>query len=713
MRDSRLSAIRVSILLTVLLCFLGSSCSQKYARHYKELEYPKLGEIEVREIERVTLPNGMQLFLLEDHELPLINVSVRVRTGSVYEPAGKIGLASITGGVMRTGGTTSKTGDELDEELERIAASVETGIGLNSGYASVSVLKEDIDTGLDILADVLMNPAFRQDKIELAKVQHRSMIARRNDLVGMIAGREYDKLIYGPDSIYARHTEYATVDAISRDDLVAFHKKYYHPNNVMLAVWGDFDTKQIRKKIEKAFKGWKKVDMEVPPVPKIKYDFRKTVNVICKDDVNQTNIYLGHIGGLMSDPDYFALILMNRILGSGFTSRLFRNVRSRMGLAYSVFGVYSATYDHPGVFYVGCQTKSESTVKAIRAMAEEVKKMTESEVTDEELGLAKDGFLNSFVFNFDTKSEIVSRMMTYAYYGYPLDFLQKIRENVEKVTKADVLRVARKHLQPDKMQILAVGRPQDFDEPLSVLGTVNEIDITIPTPKEELPEATVETAAKGRQLFAKAVAACGGAEAYAAIENYVVKADFTVTTPQGEMKVATTTTFVLPDKLQQVITLPMGEIKQVLVKDKAWMVTAQGTADMPESQRKELQARLFRDWTALFRKSDADGLRVQYLGSAKVGETEAEIISVAQGEDTTVKLFLDAKTFVPVKQAYKGMTMTGPADLEEFYSEVRDISGIKLPFSAVVNANGKKYIEWKVTDAKFNTEIDPRIFKKP
>jgi len=491
MRDNKSCTIRSFVLLTFVLCLAASSCSQRPAfllsresrqAHYERLAYPKLGDIVVPQIERVTLPNGMRLFLLEDHELPLVYVSARIRTGSIYEPADKIGLAAITGNVMRTGGTTSKTGDELDEQLERLAASVETGIGLNSGYASVSVLKKDTDTGLAILADVLMNPAFREDKIELAKMQHRSSIARRNDNVRAIASREYDKLIYGPDSVYARHTEYATIDNIARDDLVAFHKQFYYPNNIMLAAWGDFDTKQMIKKIEEAFKGWEKADVALPAVPKVEYEFRPTVNLVRKDDINQSNIFLGHIGGLMDDPDYFALVVMNRILGGGFTGRLFKNIRSREGLAYSVYGTYSANYDHPGLFYVGCQTKSKSTVYAIRAMVDEVRKMTEAEVTDEELGLAKESYLNSFVFNFDSKGEVVTRLMTFEYFGYPADFLQKTKTNVEKVTKADVLRVARKHLNYDNMQILAVGRAQDFDQPLSVLGQVREIDITIPAP---------------------------------------------------------------------------------------------------------------------------------------------------------------------------------------------------------------------------------------
>lgn len=482
MRHNRCYMIKAFVFFAFALFIAWAGCTQQTAKNYEQLKYPPLGDIEIPEIERVTLANGMELFLLEDHELPLINASAMIRTGSVYEPADKIGLAAITGNVMRTGGTTSKTGDQIDEELEQIAASVGTGIGLSNGSASMSVLKEDVDTALVILADVLMNPAFPEDKIELVKIQARSSIARRNDNMRSIASREYQKLIYGPESVYARHIEYATIDNITRDDMVAFHRKYYHPNNIMLALWGDFDTKEMIEKIEAAFSGWEKSEMVAEPMPEVTYDFQPTVNVVSKEDINQSCIMMGHLGGLMSDPDYFPLIIMNQIFGSGFTSRLFKNVRSREGLAYSVSGGYGSGYDHPGTFSLRCQTKSESTVYAIRAMNVEVRKMTMEEVTDEELSLAKERFLNTFVFNFADKGQIIRRLMTYEYFGYPADFLEKTRANVEKVTKADVLRVAREHLRPDNMQILVVGRPADFDQPLSVLGQVRDIDITIPMP---------------------------------------------------------------------------------------------------------------------------------------------------------------------------------------------------------------------------------------
>ncbi|MBI3951210.1 MAG: insulinase family protein [Acidobacteria bacterium] len=707
MRKKRTPVVKVLIALALILSFVGSSLAQK---HYKELTYPKLNDIKVPKVERLTLPNGMKLYLLEDHELPLINVSARIRVSSIYESADKIGLAEVAGTVMRTGGTTTKTGDEIDEELERIAASVETGIGLNSGFASASALKKDIDTAFSILADIVMNPAFREDKIELAKIAQRSEIARRNDDVGAIAEREFDKLIYGPDNVYARHPEYSTINNITRDDLVAFHKKYYHPNNVMLGVWGDFDTQEMVKKIEAAFKGWEKADIQFPPVPPVQYEFRQTVNLIRKEDVNQTNIYAGHIGGLMSDPDYFALVVMSRILGSSDTSRLMRNVRSRQGLAYSVFGTYSANFDSPGVFFVGAQTKSESTVQAIRALIEEVKKMTESEVTDEELALAKESYLNSFVFNFDTKGEIVHRLMTYEYFGYPADFLEKTKENIEKVTKADILQVARKHLHPDKLQILAAGRAEEFDQPLSVLGSVREIDITIPTPKEEMPTATAETTTKGRELLSKAVAAMGGSAAFAAVKNVVIKRDLMLVTPQGNLPATATTTFVLPDKRHQVVALPFGEIKQVIAQDQAWIVTPQGVTDAPASEKQDMQAEMFRDWVNLLR--EAEGLSVQYLGPGEVEGARAETISVTDDKGNTVRLFLDATTFVPLKMAYKGMTSNGPADTEEIYSDLRDVSGIKLPFHVVVNADGKKLLEAKLTEVKINTEIDLSLFQK-
>jgi zinc protease len=473
--------LKLFFIFFLLIQFCGFSVfAQKSPK--EKFVFGPLNPIKMPRVEKVELKNGLKLFLVEDHDYPTIDVRAMVHTGSVYEPASKIGLAAIVGDVLRTGGTTSRTGDEIDKELETMAATVETGISQSSGYIVVSVLKEDIGKALGILAEMLISPAFREDKIELAKIMQKTLISRRNDDIGEITSREFNKLIYGKDSPYARHAEYATIDAITRQDIVDFYKKYFFPNNTIMTAWGDFNTKEMIALVEKTMGSWKMEKVTVPPLPKVDYEYKYTVNIIQKPDVNQSNIGLGHIGGLMSNPDYPALMVMNSILSY---ERMFKKIRTDEGLAYSVWGNYGASYLNPGVFSCGAQTKSQSTVYAIELMLKELERIQKEEVSDEELARAKDEYLNSYVFNFDSRAKVVNRVMTYVYYGYPLDFTEKVKEGVEKVTKADVLRVAKKYLQPDKVQILVVGKQEDFGKPLSTLGKVNVIDITIPPPKAE------------------------------------------------------------------------------------------------------------------------------------------------------------------------------------------------------------------------------------
>jgi len=465
------------------LCFLALVFVVAYGQKTPKdkFVFGPLNPIKMPKVERAELPNGIKLFLVEDPEYPTIDLWAMVRAGSVFEPAEKVGLASITGTVLRTGGTQSKTGDQIDKELETLAATVETSIGQTSGNIRVSVLKEDFDMALALLADILINPAFPDDKINLAKIMHKSMISRRNDNISSITYREFNRLMYSKDSPYARQTEYATIDAITRQDIVDFYGAYFHPDNTYMAVWGDFKSADIIAKLKTALSPWKKGKPLTLPWPKVNYEFKSTVNYVEKPDVNQSNIMLGHIGGLMNNPDLPALNIMNQILSF---ERMFKRIRTDEGLAYSVWGDYGASFIYPGVFSCGAQTKSQSTVYAVDIMLQELKKMTEQEVTDEELAKAKDGYLNSYVFNFESKSQIVNRLMSLVYYDYPLDFTEKQKAGVDKVTKADVLRVAKKYIQPGKVQILVVGKKEDFDKPLSTLGTVNVIDITIPTPKK-------------------------------------------------------------------------------------------------------------------------------------------------------------------------------------------------------------------------------------
>lgn len=472
--------MKTNLLLTAILSALIGLPAVAQVKNYREIQYPTLPEFKIPKPTVFTLNNGMQVFLMEDHELPLIRINARIRTGANYEPADKAGLASLMGAVQRTGGAADMTGDQIDDFLAARAASIETSMGGDAGFASMDCLKPDFDDVFKVFNDVLRSPKFTQDKLDIAKVTENTMIARRNDDVGGITSREITRLVYGPDSPLARNTEYATIKSVTRDDLIAWHKKYYQPNSVFLGVVGDFEPAAMKKNIEAVFEGWSKgPDFAKPPVAYRK-DPAPGLYFIEKSDVNQVNLAFGHMGIKTGNPDYFAVQVMNEVLGGGFASRLFSNVRSQKGLAYSVYGRLGAEYSAPGMFEAGLQTKSANLTKAIDAMKKEIAGIIDRPATDDELKRAKDSILNSFVFNYDSKSKILAQQMTYAYYGFPADFLEKYRANIEKVDVGDVARVAKKYIHPDQLAILVVGKSSEFDQPLANLDKVTPVDIAIP-----------------------------------------------------------------------------------------------------------------------------------------------------------------------------------------------------------------------------------------
>ena len=701
------------LIWNLILIFLITVTGQAQNKPHEGLVYPPLNQPQPPVPDRFELDNGMIVYLLEDHELPIIDISVRVRTGSIYEPADKVGIATITGAVMRTGGTTSRTGDELDEILENLAASVETGIGDDSGSASMSVLKEDLDTGLSILADILMNPAFREDKIDLEKVQHRSAISRRNDNPGGITRREFSKLIYGVDSPYGRTTEYDTINSIARDDLVAFYQKFFRPNNVILGVLGDFNSDEMLAKIQETFKGWEPAEIDLPEKPQIPEAYGKRIALVNKDDVNQTNIRMGHIGWLRKNEDYPALVVMSQILGIGFSSRLINSIRVEKGLAYSVGNNYGAGYDVPGIFFIACGTKSEATVTAIEAILVEVEKMRTEEVSDDELKQAIDGFMNSSVFDYDTKGEILSRALRYEYHEYPQDFVEQLMAGIREVTKADVRRVAAQYLHPDKFTLIAVGKASDFDKPLNTLGDVTEVDITIPPPSPEpAPEAGEEDVAKAKMILADVVEAYGGLDKLKGVKNIVTRGKMVVNTAGGMMELDGEVTIVLPTKARADLSMPGMRMSRIYDGQSAWIVMPQGVQPLPAAFVEEGKKEIFRDSIPLLAYISHGETSAQYLGAEDVKGKMTDVILVSNTPADSLKLFIDQETKHIIKKEYQGLTEQGPAEREEFLDDYREVSGVMVAFHTVLVDNGEQSAEITFSEVIINAEVDESLFEK-
>ncbi|MEM8640228.1 MAG: pitrilysin family protein [Cyanobacteria bacterium P01_G01_bin.54] len=475
--------LRSLLLLGTLLLVISSAqtVAAAPAKFYTELEFPPLRELELPDYERYELDNGIVVYLFEDHELPLIEGQALFRTGDRLEPLAQTGLGSLTGTVWRTGGTTEHTPNEINEFLEQRAAAVETGIGVTSASVSFSLLTEDTADVFRLFAELVQQPTFNADKVALAKQQVEGSIARRNDDPDDIGWRELDKLIYGQESPYARTIEYATLGRIEREDLVQFYRQSIRPEQMILGIVGDFEPAAMKQLIAEQFGAWQPAP--TPPLsalPRVTAATTGGVFLVEQPQLTQSYISLGHLGGQVNDPNYPALSVLNGVL-NGFGGRLFNELRSRQGLAYSVFGYWSPQYDYPGRFIAGGHTRTEATVPFIQGIFQELATLQAEPISAAELAYAKESILNSFVFNFQSPGQLMSRLMRYEYYGYPADFVFQYQRGIKATTIADVQRVAQAYLKPEQITTLVVGNPAAMTPPLESLGTdIQTIDITIP-----------------------------------------------------------------------------------------------------------------------------------------------------------------------------------------------------------------------------------------
>lgn len=703
--------ISIRILGAAILCAMAMGEVAQAQKKVKDVTFPPLNQMAVPQPQKVTLDNGMTLYLLEDHNLPLVNIQAVLNCGSYLEPSAKVGLAEITGSVMRTGGTVHATGDKIDEQLEAIGASVETEIGLTTGSASANALSEYTETVLSVLADVLRYPVFEQDKIDLARTEQKAGISRRNDDPFDVNNREFRKLIYGSESPYARHTEYGTVESITRDDLVAFHRNFVQPQGIQLAVWGDFKSPEMIEAIKAHFGDWPKGSREIPAPPEVKYDFKNSLNYAEKTDVNQSNIFIGHIGGKMGDPDYPATIVMNSVL-SGVGGRLFGEVRTKLGLAYAVSGSYSFGFDAPGIFYVFVSTKSETTVEALEACKKQITRMKTEPPTAAEMKRAKDGYLNSFVFNFDTQGEILGRLMTYDRKGFPADYLQKTKEGVEKVTPQDVVDVAKRKLNDGALQIMVTGNGPEFGRGLSELGEVNVVDITIPGPTAAAFAATPEELARGKELMMKSAEACGGVAAFKKADAMERQAKVVVTMPQGAMELGLTTLDVFPATSKQVIRSPMGEQIMVFNGTDGWMEMMGKKQMLPTAEKADMIKEGERNLVRLFQVADAPDYQVAWKGSETFGGKSVDRLAFQTASGGQFTMYLDLATHKPAGLRFTGQTQAGPAEITETIGGFAVAGKLSLP-AKIHRDGGPMTMDIEFTATNMNPTYNEVDFQKP
>lgn len=454
----------VAICLASCLSLHGQSRPAQIPAHPRDLKFPPLEFAAPKAATyRQVLSNGVVGYFVEDHDLPLTNVSVLIRVGSYLDPEGKEGLAAAVGSQIRAGGTTHLSAEQFDEEADFLAAAISSSIGGTSGSASANFLSKDEDRALQLFFDMLRNPAFQQDRLDLYKSQALQQIERRNDQTSSIEAREWNRLLYGEGFFVNRWSTRASISSLTRDDLAAFHRKYYHPGNFVLAVSGDFQTAAMKAKLEQAMSGWPAAQEKVPPVPRLSFTPVPGVYMVHKPDVNQARVSIGHLGILRGNPDEFAVDLMNDILGgSGFTSRITNRVRSDEGLAYSAGSSFTAGVHYEGEFRAFFQSKSATAAQAAQIVIDEIRRIRSEKVSAEELETVRANAIEIFPRFFSSAAAIAGTFAGDELTGRDPRYWETYRDRLRAVTADDILRVARQYLHPDGLVIVVVGNVDDI-----------------------------------------------------------------------------------------------------------------------------------------------------------------------------------------------------------------------------------------------------------
>jgi len=662
---------------------------------YKELKYPALRLPEAPQAARFQLSNGMKVVLLENHEVPLITGGALVKTGAVYETANQAGLATLTGALIRGGGSRLKTPDELESELAALGASIDSGIGETMGSVTFSTLKENVAPTLSLFHDLLTTPAFRSDRLDLGKSAVMNSIGRRNDDARQVLRRELLHAVH-PQT---HQPEYGAVAPLRRTDLEQFYRRYFFPANTILVVSGDFRTEEMKGALEVLFGGWKSDQAPVPDLPKEETHTGGAI-LIAKPDLRLNLVAMGAPGGTYLDPDAAALDVTATILGAGARSRLRRRPARPTESVENIQAESYPGFVTAGLFAVTGTAGPGAAADVVTVALDELQKLRTSEPTDEEVRIAREMIWLRVGEGLDNPARVALAIGAADYYGYPADYLQQYLKRVAAVTRADVLRVAKEKLEPSKFTVAVVGNLRTFEDPRG--GSATKVDITIPPPPTGRTAVDTTTLDDGKKLLERAQQAAGGAAKLAAVKDMSIKTSYSIARGGKDDE---WDQWVAPSTLRQDGTATQfGRLIRFTDGTNGWISNGYASGPLINPGLQQSLGDLIR-------------LPVNLLLSDRVpGRTVAaiddETVEIRQGEIVTRVVF-DPKTGLPSQLHYDLLTDRGqPILVQETLSDFRDVDGIKLPFATTVFQNGTKYADGVVTEIKLNQGLKVEVLQK-
>ena len=666
------------------------------------------------------LENGLTVFVVEDHRQPVVSATLMLPAAgaSANSSAKNAGLAGMTAALLRQG-TATRSAQQIAQTIDNVGGALSATATADSTQASVTVMTSSLDVGFDLLADIVQRPAFANDEIERWRRQTSSNLQVAYSDPEYLRDVVSDRLAYG-DHPYAFPTDGfpQTISTFARDAVVAFHKTNYTPAGAYLAIAGDITPDAASALARKHFGAWAATPAPQRVIPNLPKPQRRVV-VVDQPEAVQTQFGMVGMGVPRNHADWLALSVANQIFGGSFNSRLNLRLRAKEGLTY---GASSSIQSNKlaGLWGATSFTRTEETANAMKVMLEVINDFRKNPATPTELNEATSYMSGVFAIQTETANAVAGRVLTAALNGLPSDYWQTYRDRVRKVSAADVAGAVERHVLPDQLTIVAVGKGSAFAKSLEALGSVT----TVPAAKLDLTQpdlvAKQETAqgpdagARAMAIVKAAAEAMGGAAKLTEVKDVTSAGDINLTTPQGEIQGKSKGVIMHPDKMRGTLTLPFGDLVQNYDGTTAFVnIPGQGAMDMPPQMLPEMQRGIALSGAiGVIRDAVNGSAQVAALESKAVDGVTLDRVSWKKG-DLEMVLGFDPKTKFLVNAAYRAMTQQGMADTEQRMSDYKPTpNGPTVPMKVATYQNGQKVVELTITEVRFNTGVTADAFKK-
>jgi zinc protease len=764
-----MSARRVGGFLLALTLCAGTAAAQVASwpqeappRPLPQPEF-KFPSYEVR-----TLSNGLRVVTVLHHEQPAVTMRLLVGAGAAQDPAKKSGTAYLVGSLLDQG-TTTRSAQEVADRIDSIGGIMSTGSGTDLSSAYVVVMKDSFGLAMDLLYDVVRNPAFAPEEIERQKEQALSSLQVNNNDPDYVASVLFDRLVYGfhPYGLPGSGTPESLM-SLRREDLQAFHTQYFVPNNMILAIVGDLTSEEAFSTAERVFGKWPRGEVPAwkpiePPAP------TRRVVVVDKPDAVQTEIRVGQLAIPRKHPDHLAWDLTVRILGGEGANRLHRVLRSDRGLTYGAAAETQAM-KQAGDFVAETDTRTDTTAEVLRLTLEEFSRLQRQRIFERELSDAQEYLVGSFPLTVETPNDIATLILNAVFYELPMAEITTYQQRVKAITPDDIQRVARQYIKPDNLSIVLVGNAKGFVQQLRELGItdvevipIQQLDLmsaslrrdnrtasrtfeplepfdsfafesfhsfhraayradqnqgaaaqrprTVPNGQRNDSSPPNDPAAKA--LLAKVIEAKGGLAALKAVRTVVAEAETTFHLDQGELPSPTTTYIVYPDRFRIDATLDTEKVINIYNAGKAWQKDPGGVREAPPPLRADFAASVKRDMIPMLIAAAEGRLVVRSRPSEKTRDGRTVSALQISGADLApVTLFIDNEMTI-VGQSFTSQGPAGPVVTEEVFSDYRVVDGVRVPFVARLMQNGREMLTRTLKQVSFNTPIPDTMFQRP